>query len=130
MGGRGTCPAAGGSGQRTQDGGVALAATAAQRHGGRWRAPRRRSSSRAVSATRAPDMPNGVAQCDGAAVDVDLVLVDAQVVDGGEPDRGERLVDFEEVDGTEGRGRPWPVAFMMARDGWVSSELSGPATMP
>ena len=35
---------------------------------------------------------------DGAAVHVDLGLVDAEVVDRREPDRGERLVDLEEVE--------------------------------
>ena len=47
-----------GSGQRTQYGGVALAAPAAQRHAAAD-VPRRRSSSSAASVTRVPDMPTG-----------------------------------------------------------------------
>ena len=64
-------------------------------------APRRRSSSSAVSATPRPRHADRVAERDGAAVDVDLVLVDAEVVHRGQADGGEGLVDLEEVDGPE-----------------------------
>src|ERR1700722_8049326 len=89
-----------GSGQRAQDGGVALAATAAERDGcggGPAAAQLEQRGQREPRARHA----DGVAQRDGAAVDVDLVLVDAEVVDRGEADGGEGLVDLEEVDGTE-----------------------------
>ena len=73
---------------------------------------------------------DGVAERDGAAVDVDLVLVDAEVVHRGQADGGEGLVDLEEVDGADVDAGLAAAALTMARDGWVSSELSGPATMP
>ena len=45
-------------------------------------------------------------------------------------DRGERLVDLEQVDVGRPSARSVSRARWMARDGWVSSDGSGPATMP
>src|SRR2546428_547719 len=42
--------------------------------------------------------PDRVAKGDGAAVDVDDLVGDAEVGHGGEPDGGEGLVDLEQVD--------------------------------
>src|SRR5690606_39701341 len=44
-----------------------------------------------------------VTQCDGAAVDVDLVQGQAHVLDEAQHDRGERLVDLDEVDVVDGQ---------------------------
>ena len=49
-----------------------------------------------------------VAQRDRAAVHVDLLVRDAQVLHELEHDGGERLVDLEQVDVVERSGRPWP----------------------
>jgi hypothetical protein len=46
---------------------------------------------------RAPDAPIGMAQRGCAAVDVDLVVRDAQVAHREHRDAGEGLVDFEQV---------------------------------
>src|SRR5690606_17492877 len=40
---------------------------------------------------------DGVAERDGPAVDVDLVRVDAELLGRHQPDRGESLVDLDEV---------------------------------
>ncbi len=61
--------------------------------------PPRRCSSRArCRAMRAPDHAQGVADGDGAAVDVDLGGVEAEFAGGGDPDGGECFVDFDEVE--------------------------------
>jgi hypothetical protein len=41
--------------------------------------------------------PDGVAEGDGPAVHVDLLVPDAQVAHGLDGDRGERLVDLDQV---------------------------------
>ena len=60
--------------------------------------PRRLSSSARCRAMRAPDMPIGWPEGDRAAVDVDLVGVDAELLGRGQADRGERLVDLDQVE--------------------------------
>src|SRR5690606_29738280 len=42
--------------------------------------------------------PEGVAERDRSAVDVDTLKIEAEVVDTGKHLRGKRLVDFHEVD--------------------------------
>src|SRR5947199_4862481 len=83
--------------ERLDDGGVALGAAAAQ--GG--------SAGAATAATQFVDQvqedavaahPDGVAQGDGAAVDVGDLVGDAQVVHRRQADGGEGLVELEEVD--------------------------------
>ena len=93
------------SAEAAQDGGVALPAAAAERDG------RRRGTAAAELEERGQRDPgtrhaDRVAQRDGAPVDVDLVLVDPEVVDRGEPDGGEGLVDLEQVDRRRDRSRP------------------------
>ena len=60
--------------------------------------PRRRSSCTSAPRIRAPGGADRVAERDRAAVDVDLVLVDAEHPHRVERDRGEGLVDLPEVD--------------------------------
>src|SRR5205807_4855554 len=83
--------------QRPDDGGVALAAAAAE-------------GSSAGAATAAAQLvdereqhavaghPDGVAQSDGAAVDVDDVVADPEVVHRRQSNGGEGFVELEEVD--------------------------------
>ena len=71
-----------------------------------------------------------VAERDGAAVDVDDLVGDAEFVDRCATDSGERLVDLEQVEVADATPA-LSAACMIARLGCVSSEaLSGPATMP
>ena len=110
--------------------GVALAAATAQRGGAEAAAAAaqlvQHGERQAVAAHA-----DRVAEGDGAAVDVDDLVADAELGHRGDADGGERLVDLEQVDvgdGLAGRAR---AAFRIARLGWWSSDaLSGPATMP
>ena len=63
--------------------------------------PRRRSSLMIVSTTRARHADR-VAERDGAAVHVDDVVADAEVAHRRDADRGERLVELEQVDVARG----------------------------
>ena len=45
---------------------------------------------------------DGMAECAGAAVDVDLLVGKTEIAHGGHGDDGEGLVDFEQVDFREG----------------------------
>ena len=92
--------------------------------------PRRRSSLSSVSTTRVPRHADRVTERDGAAVHVDDVVGDAEVVHRREADRGERLVELEQVDVGDLHARPCRARRLIARDGWVSSDGSGPATCP
>ena len=119
-----------------QDGGVALAAAAAERDRGRAGAAATQLEQRGERHP-GPDMPTGWPEGDGAAVDVDLALVDAQIVGRGQADGGEGLVDLEEVDGADVDARPsWPPGRWPARAGSAArcparppcrSRRSGPA---
>ena len=55
---------------------------------------------------------------------------DAEVVDGRQGDRGEGLVELEQVDVAQRQARPAPAPWRSPRDGWVIRQVSGPATMP
>src|SRR4051812_44762223 len=90
-------PANNGALQRAQDGGVALAAAAAQR--GRAEPA---AAPAQLERQRERDPRTGhadrVAERDGAAVHVDDVVADAEVGHRRQPDRGERLVELEQRD--------------------------------
>ena len=79
-------------------------ATAAERHGGVEAPPAQleQRGQRDPGARHA----DGVAERDGPAIDIDLVLVDPEVVDRGQADGGEGLVDLEQVDVAQARGPP------------------------
>src|SRR4051794_35576892 len=49
---------------------------------------------------------DGMAECDRAAIDVDLVAVEFEVADEFFRDHGEGLVDLEQVDVIHGQTRP------------------------
>ena len=66
-----------------------------------WPAPRRRSSSSAVSATRVPDMPTGWPSAMAPPLTLTLSSSMPRSSDRGQADGGEGLVDLEEVDGVE-----------------------------
>ena len=66
---------------------------------------------------------------DGATVDVDDVVADAEVVHRRQPDGGEGLVELEQRD-VRDRLPAFSQAALIARDGWVSSDGSGPAIWP
>jgi phosphohistidine phosphatase SixA len=83
--------------ERSQDGGVALTAAATERHGGDPATATTQFGQGAERDARAGHA-HRVTQRDGATVDVHLLLADAEVVAGGETDRGEGLVDLEDVD--------------------------------
>ena len=52
-----------------------------------------------------------------------------ELVGRGQADSGEGLVDLEEIDVADAMPACF-AAWAMAREGWVSSEVSGPATWP
>ena len=115
--------------QGLEQDGVALAAAAAQR-------------GRAEAAAAAPQLEqegeghagaghaDRVAEGDGAAVDVGDLVGDAEVGHRGDADGGERLVELEQVDVADRLAGLARAPALMARDGWVSSDGSGPATWP
>src|SRR6059058_3302186 len=83
--------------QRAHEGGVTLAAAAAQR----GRAELAAAAAQLVHERDdepGPRHADRVAECDGAAVDVHDVVVDVEVLHGGETDGGEGLVDLEKID--------------------------------
>ena len=79
------------------DQGVALAAAAAQR-GRADAAAAALELEREVQHDAGAGHADRVAERDRAAVDVDLVLVDAELAGGRDADRGERLVELDEVE--------------------------------
>src|SRR5690606_33994459 len=84
------------SGELERDGGGFAAADAERRHAAlaallAQRADQRDDQPRAGGADRMP-------QCEGAAVEVELLARDAVLLHGGHGDHRERLVDLEQVD--------------------------------
>ena len=108
---------------------VALAAAAAQRRGADAAAAALQLE-RQVQGDPGAGHADRVAQRDGAAVDVDLVLVDAQLAGRDEPDRGERLVDLDEVEVGRARCPPSRRPCAIALAGCSCRLASGPATTP
>ena len=104
--------------------GVALAAAAAQRGGAE-------AAAAALELVQQGEGDPGaghadrVAEGDGAAVDVDDVVGDAEVLHRGQADGGEGLVELEQVDVADRLAGALEAA-TMARDGCVSSDGSGP----
>ena len=119
------------SGGDAEDQRVALAAAAAQRGGAERR--RRAGAARApgVSASRAPDMPIGWPSAIAPPLTLTLSAVDARAARVEcDADRGEGLVDLDQVE--VGR-RDCPArrsALLIALAGCDCSDASGPATMP
>src|SRR2546421_3482819 len=83
--------------QRAHERGVALAAAATQGSGAEPAAPAAQLVDQRGDEAR-PRHADRVTERDRAAVDVDDVVVDAQVAHGRESHGGERLVDLEQVD--------------------------------
>src|SRR3954462_2968489 len=84
-------------GGHVQDQRVALAAAAAQRRGTDAAAPPAQLE-RQVEDDPGAAHPDRVAEGDGAAVGVDLLRVDAQLAGGDDADRGEGLVELDQVE--------------------------------
>ncbi len=91
--------------------------------------PRRFSSSSAVKATRVPDIPTGWPSAIAPPLTLTTSLADAEVVGRGDADRGERLVDLEEVDVGDAESGLLQCD-RVACDGWWRSDGLGPATWP
>ena len=113
----------------THDQGVALAAAAAQ--GGRTDAAAATLElEREVQHDPGAGHADRVAERDRAAVDVDLVRVEAELAGRLDADRGERLVELDQV---EVGGRRCPPCRRPSRWRWPAAAAgveSGPATMP
>ena len=88
-------------------------------------APRRRSSSSAVSATRAPDMPTGWPSA--MAPPLTLTLSSSMPRSSTEARPTAAKASLISKRSMAPRSTPaLPAALTIAREGWVSSELSGP----
>ena len=86
-----------------------------------YRPPRRRSSRTRVVGEAGAGAAERVAEGDRAAVDVEPLLVDAELADAGEDLGGEGLVELDQVDLVERRGR--------RRRGRGGSASTGPMPM-
>ena len=84
------------------------------------------SSSRAVRASRVPDIPTGWPRAMAPPFTLSDVLGDPEVVRRGQPDRGEGLVDLEEVDVADASCRPGPAPGRMACGRLVEQRGVGP----
>ena len=128
---RGRCVpwrARGDSYRASDDGRFALPAATAQGRGTELRAAAPELVDEREHHTRA-GRADRVTERDRAAVHVHVGVVDAQIADRCERDGGERLVDLDEFEVAD------LLADLVERvhdrgDGWVSSDGSGPATMP
>ena len=92
--------------------------------------PRRSQLQRQVQRDPGAGHADRVAERDRAAVDVDLVRVDAELAGGHDADGGERLVDLDEVEVGAARCPPWRSAAAIALAGCSCRLASGPATTP
>ena len=87
--------------------------------------PRRSSSLSSVQRDAGARHADRVTEGDGAAVDVDDLVGDAEVGHRGHADGGERLVQLEQVDVADRQRRPGRGACLMARAGWVQQRRVG-----
>src|SRR6185437_16373831 len=100
-----TCWSGTGRSRDAQQQRVPLTAAAAQGRGAQAAAPAAQLVDE-VQRDAGPRGADGVAKGDGPAVDVHPVLIDAQVADGLDGDRRERLVDLDQVE--VGNAEPGP----------------------
>lgn len=59
--------------------------------------PRLRNAFTNVTTKRAPDAPDRMTQCAGAAMHIDFIVRDAELLDRRHCHDGKRFVDFEQI---------------------------------